>query len=149
MRVFSYIVSKDGGYAPNPFYSVCTLACCKPEVRKGAHPADIVVGLTSVARGHRLIYAMLVSQRLSFQQYWHDQLFDLKRPEMRSSRAIDRRCDNHYEPQPDGTFRQHPSRHSLPDGSEDADLKRLDLGDDQLNPVLVGMRYCFTSAGRP
>lgn len=38
MRVFSYIVSKDFGHAPNPFHGVCILACCKPAVRRSTEP---------------------------------------------------------------------------------------------------------------
>lgn len=143
MRVFSYIVSKDYGYAPNPFHGVCTLACCKPDIRRGARKGDLVLGLTSKGRGNRLIYGMLVAERLSFEQYWHAPRFKVKRPDMASPRGIDRRGDNHYEPIGDGVFRQHPSRHSHPDGSEKAESMQVDLGPDRRNPVLVGTRYCY------
>lgn len=33
--VFSYVVVADTGFAPNPFFGLCTLACCKPQLRKG------------------------------------------------------------------------------------------------------------------
>jgi hypothetical protein len=143
MRVFSYVVDKDGGYAPNPFHGICTLACCKPDVRRGAHPGDIVIGLTGVALGHRLVYAMVVSERHNFQTYWRDARFSVKKPDMCSPRAIDRCGDNHYEPQPDGTFRQLLSRHSEQDGGENLELKQRDLGRDGTNPVLVGNRFCY------
>ena len=35
-RVHSYVVRYDSGFAPNPFYEYCTLATCKPNIRKGA-----------------------------------------------------------------------------------------------------------------
>jgi hypothetical protein len=143
VRVFSYIVSKDYGYAPNPFHGVCTLACCKPEVRRSAQPGDIVLGLTSKDRGNRLVYGMLVAERFSFEQYWHDPRFRVKRPDMASARGVDRRGDNHYEPISDGVFRQHPSRHSHPDGSEKPESMRVDLGHDRRNPVLVSTRFCY------
>ena len=146
VRVFSYIVSKDYGYAPNPFHGVCSLACCKPDVRRSAQPGDLILGLTSKDRGNRLIYGMLVAERLSFEQYWHDQRFQSKRPDMASNRGVDRRGDNHYEPIRNGVFRQHPSRHSHPDGSEKAESMRVDLGHDRRNPVLLGTRFCYFGA---
>jgi hypothetical protein len=36
MTVFSYVVAKDGGFAPKPFHAFCTLACCKPKIRETA-----------------------------------------------------------------------------------------------------------------
>ncbi|MFH1865797.1 MAG: hypothetical protein ABIK85_07930, partial [Candidatus Eisenbacteria bacterium] len=36
MRLFSYIVARDYGFAPNPFCGVCTLATCKPKIRESA-----------------------------------------------------------------------------------------------------------------
>lgn len=34
MLVYEYVMTYDTGFAPNPFYGVCTLACCKPKIRK-------------------------------------------------------------------------------------------------------------------
>ncbi|WP_225761747.1 hypothetical protein [Acinetobacter sp. Marseille-P8610] len=34
MKIFSYVVSRDFGFAPNPFFNFCTLATCKPKIRK-------------------------------------------------------------------------------------------------------------------
>jgi hypothetical protein len=38
--IFVYVVKHDGGFAPNPFHGFCTLACCKPKIRKGAKEGD-------------------------------------------------------------------------------------------------------------
>ena len=35
MIVYEYVMTSDSGFAPNPFYGACTLACCKPKIRKG------------------------------------------------------------------------------------------------------------------
>ncbi|WP_171031592.1 hypothetical protein [Eubacterium sp. BSD2780061688b_171218_H5] len=35
MIVYEYVMKCDTGFAPNPFYGTCTLACCKPRIRKG------------------------------------------------------------------------------------------------------------------
>ena len=54
MRVFSYVVMHDSGFAPNPFHGHCTLACCKPKIRSQAKAGDIVIGLTT--RSERVVY---------------------------------------------------------------------------------------------
>lgn len=33
VNLFSYIVACDSGFSPNPFWGICTLACCKPRIR--------------------------------------------------------------------------------------------------------------------
>ena len=33
--VYEYVMTSDSGFAPNPFHGTCTLACCKPRIRKG------------------------------------------------------------------------------------------------------------------
>ena len=58
MRLFTYIVTSDAGFAPNPFYGYCTLACCKTAIRRAAEPGDWIVGLTPKAHGNRIVYAM-------------------------------------------------------------------------------------------
>jgi len=40
MKVYSYIVAYDSGFAPNPFHGICTLACCKPTIRRTAHEKE-------------------------------------------------------------------------------------------------------------
>src|SRR5712671_5339411 len=49
MRLYSYVVARDFGFAPNPFFGVCTLATCKPDIRKGLMS---MIGLSApAARG--------------------------------------------------------------------------------------------------
>ena len=44
MKLSAYIVSTDAGLAPNPFWGVCTLAVCKPRIRRFAEvgPGDLL-----------------------------------------------------------------------------------------------------------
>ena len=42
MIVYEYVMTSDSGFAPNPFHGTCTLACCKPKIRKGV--ANEIVG---------------------------------------------------------------------------------------------------------
>lgn len=141
-RVYLYILSVDAGFAPNPFHGWCTLACCKPVIRRGASPGDWVVGVTPGPDGHRLAYAMKVSEVLGLAEYWRDPRFRSKRPRRGDGTSVlQRRGDNCYEPLADGTFRQLPSCH-WDDGCdrEDPATKQRDLGG--LN-ALVSARFAY------
>ncbi len=144
MRLFSYIVAHDGGYSPNPFHGVCTLACCKPKIRRNAKPGDLILGLTGKAKGYRLVYGMRVARKMSFADYWHE--FPAKRPDMDAHDRLLKSGDNNYEPTFDGDYSQIPCRHSRPDGTEDLEAKIHDLGANRDNPVLIGGRFCYFGA---
>lgn len=112
MRLYSYVVASDSGFAPNPFWGILTLACCKPRIRLTAKPGDLLVGLAGAGRGNDVVYAARVKEKLTFREFWRDERFLPKRPDMNAS-AIVRRCgDNIYEPAATGSFRQLPSGHS-------------------------------------
>lgn len=84
-KVFSYIVARDYGFAPNPFYGVLTLATCKPVIRKTASIGDFIIGCSNKALGNKLIYMAKVSEILTFDQYWNDPRFAKKKPVMNGS----------------------------------------------------------------
>lgn len=73
-RLFSYTVAVDDGAAPNPFNGMCTLAICKPSIRRVAKVNDWIAGLGSSRApsgdlsGH-LIYAMRVEEVLTLREY--------------------------------------------------------------------------------
>lgn len=46
-RLFSYTIPIDDGSAPNPFRGMCSLAICKPGIRRTAEEGDWVAGLGS------------------------------------------------------------------------------------------------------
>lgn len=102
MKLSAYVVAVDTGFSPNPYGRRCTLACCKPAIRRNAEPGDIIVGSGSIRRDlcGRLIYAMRVSEVLPLEAYWNR--YPSKRPSMRT--AISKRGDNiwHYA---DGAWR--------------------------------------------
>lgn len=126
MTVYSYVVEHDLGFAPNPFHGVCTLACCKPQIRKKAKEGDYILG-TGAARAKlqgQLIYWMRVDEVLTFDQYWNDPRFKRKRPLMGGS-TYQRYGDNIYHRDGDERFLQEDSFHSREDGSTSpGDLKR-------------------------
>lgn len=127
MNLFSYIVTHDSGFAPNPFHGVCTLACCKPSIRRTASVGDWIVGLTPKKDGYRLVYAMRVQDALTFEDYWRHPKFRKKRPAGARDRG-----DNIYQPLAGGGFQQLPSGHSHRDGSENAKTKDRDLGGENV-----------------
>src|ERR1700722_1225738 len=82
MTLYSYVVARDFGFAPNPFYGTCTLAACKQVIRRVAKLGDWVIGTGSAAKGMtgHLIFAMQVSAIISFDEYWAEPAFRRKRP---------------------------------------------------------------------
>jgi Nucleotide modification associated domain 2 len=73
-RLFTYTIPVDDGAAPNPFRGMCSLAICKPGIRRVAIKGDWVAGLGSKKSpsgdlsGH-LVYAMCVEEALSLKEY--------------------------------------------------------------------------------
>jgi Nucleotide modification associated domain 2 len=82
LKLSAYIVRVDAGFAPNPFGRYCTLACCKPVVRRKAQPGDIIVGTGSARYGltGHVIYAMRVQETIPYQRYWERPEFAYKIP---------------------------------------------------------------------
>jgi len=68
-RLFTYKVAHDGGSAPNPFHGVCTLAICKPAIRRVAKKGDVVVGLACGNDESRIVYCMVVDETVSWLDY--------------------------------------------------------------------------------
>jgi len=92
MKLSAYIVKHDSGFSPNPFGRVCTLACCKPVIRRNAEPGDIVIGTGSsrCRLSGQLIYGMRVEAVLPYEEYW--ERYPSKRPSQES--PVKARGDN-------------------------------------------------------
>lgn len=148
MKMYSYIVARDFGFAPNPFYGICTLATCKPKIRAKAQPSDWIVGTGSTRfslNGH-IVFAMRVTEVLTFDQYWSDARFKRKRPNLRGSlkQAFG---DNIYHRNPKtGSWFQEDSHHSHADGSSNQDNVRRDT---QSDAVLIGEEFYYWGASAP
>lgn len=146
-RVFSYVMVRDFGFAPNPFNGYCTLATCKSKIRGSAQPGDYVLGTGSVAqgRGGRIVYCMLVEETLTFQEYWSDQRFLMKRPLLIGSQK-QWYGDNIYD-EPDGeNWIQADSHHSMPDGV--INVKNLN-SDLKANRVLISQKFVYWGSDGP
>jgi hypothetical protein len=147
MKLFSYIVARDYGFAPNPFYGFCTLATCKPHVRDKAVVGDWIVG-TGAAKKYkysgRLIYAMQVSEVMDFDTYWNDPRFVCKRPVLNGS-LKQLYGDNIYHKR-ENVWIQEDSHHSLDSGVLNTGNLRQDT---QKNRVLIGSRFVYFGASAP
>ncbi len=118
-RLYTYIVRYDIGFAPNPYYGVCTLATCKPRIRGKARIGDWVAGVGSKQKGQQgqLVFALRVEEALSYDEYWGDPRFQQKKPN-RAGSLKQRYGDNIYHRSSNGTsWIQEDGRHSLEDGS--------------------------------
>ena len=106
MKLYSYVVQHDYGHAPNPYFSVCTLARCKCREEEGdrakivelAVEGDWIVGtggadVRKSARNGNLIYAMKVEKKLRLGQYWSDPEFEDKKL-LKDGEYAQRRGDN-------------------------------------------------------
>ena len=105
VRLCSYVVVHDTGFAPNPFHGYCTLAACTPN-HQGLRlrPGDWLLGNSSAATGNRLIHAMRVSEVMDFDDYFHDARFAAKKA--RNGGWQDRCGDNIYYRDESGAWRQ-------------------------------------------
>src|SRR5687767_10285479 len=81
-KVYIYVVARDFGFAPNPFHGYCTLATCKPGIRSKAEVNDWVIGIGGrrLKATGRCIFAMRVSKRITFNEYWSDPTYRDKKP---------------------------------------------------------------------
>lgn len=149
-RVYSYVVRYDSGFAPNPFYGYCTLATCKPNIRKFADVGDWVVGSGSndrtVRRGGNLVYAMCVTEVMTFDEYDADPRFQCKKPYRNGSRK--QSCgDNIYFRATHGdAWQQRDSFHSRPNGGLNPDHVARDTG---VNRVLISRDFVYFGGEGP
>ena len=141
-KLYSYVVARDYGFAPNPFYGFCTLATCKPEIRRTAIAGDWILGTGSRSRQRdaHVVYAMRVSEAMTFNEYWRDLRFRDKRPDMHASirKAFG---DNIYH-RNDATGRWHQvdSHHSREDGTPNC--RNLEH-DTRVDRVLVSDDFIY------
>jgi hypothetical protein len=92
MKIYSYKIDHDFGLAPNPIGKYCTVAVCKPDIRKSKNLkiGDWLIGTgsksldksTGFESDTKLIYAMKVSEIMDLNRYWLDPRFEYKKPVM-------------------------------------------------------------------
>jgi hypothetical protein len=146
--VYIYVVARDFGFAPNPFHGYCTLATCKPGVRKGADVGDWVIGMggSRLNATGRCIYAMEVTEKVTFDEYWTRPEFYEKKPVRNGTKKMLLGDNIYYRPSSASSWHQIDSHHSNPDGSTNAlNLKT----DTSANSVLISRRFFYFGKEAP
>lgn len=139
MVLYSYVITRDYGFAPNPFWNVCSLATCKPQIRQHASVGDWIAGFggKNTEVPHKMVFLMRVGEACSFDEYWNDPRFSMKKP------CFDRnylQCwgDNIYHHGGDKWIQEN-SHHSYADGTN---LNNL-LHDTRVDRVLLSFYYWY------
>jgi hypothetical protein len=151
-KLYSYIIKYDAGSAPNPFWGTCTLAICKPAIRRTAQIGDWIIGTGSKHStcndqntydlSDSLVYAMKVTGKLTMQEYDDFCKTNLpnKIPNWKTKDWRHKVGDSIYD------FNQAPSP-SIRKGVHDEGSRRRDLGG--FNVLLSNQFYYFGEEARP
>lgn len=105
MRLFTYKMKNDSGFAPNPFFGYLTLATCKPGIRRTKKKGDWVAGFTSKFLDgsnigeEKLVFLMKVDDEVPIYDYYNDPRFGSKIPIFNHPKPVLRAGDNIYKPQ--------------------------------------------------
>ena len=140
-RLFSYVVTYDSGFAPNPYGGILTLATCKPRIRATAQRGDWLLGTGSVqgVGAGRVVYAACITEVVPLEQYATDVRFAVKYPAV-GKEPWQRHGDNIYTRLSDGTWHQRRNIHHVA-----KDISR-DLGGKN---VLVCERFWYFGNAAP
>ena len=145
MAYYAYKITRDYGFAPNPFFGYCTLACCKPHIRAKAGVGDWIIGTGAIENNllYNLIFLMRVSEKISFEDYWNDERFARNKPVLNGS-LKQMHGDNIYYKEND-QWCQMDSHHSFYNGElNEANLKQ-DLSG---NFVLISNHFIYLGRKR-
>ena len=113
-----------------------------------AQAGDWIVGTGSAAnkRAGYLVYAMKVSEAITFDEYWSDPRFLLKRPSLRSSKKLAFGDNIYSRANGKAQWSQLDSHHSMKDGSPNP---RNIANDTQTNRVIIGAEFVYWGAEGP
>ena len=147
-KVYIYVVDRDFGFAPNPFHGVCSLATCKPGIRSTAGIGDWVVGMGGgrLEATGRCIFAMRVSEKITFDEYWDNPIYLDKKPVRNGSSKMLVGDNIYHRDANDQGWKQLDSHHSHPDGS--ANLENL-TRDTKCDKVLISHHFWYFGKAAP
>lgn len=150
MKIYSYKIDHDYGLAPNPFGKYCSIAVCKPNIRKSKNLdiGDWIIGTGSKSLSkssgfnsvRKLIYAMRVSEIIDLNSYWHDPRFEYKKPVMYGTLAT-MFGDNFYYLDENENWVQQDCAHRNIDGIYNDEHIRKDTGGK--NALISELFYYF------
>lgn len=141
MLTYIYVIARDYGFAPNPFYGICTLATCKPGIRKSANIGDWVIGVGSkTILENKLVYLMKISEKISYNEYWGNEKYGMKKPYMKSSLKKMYGDNIYYYDNLAEKWIQADSHHSYANGKTNPDNLRKDTSS---NSVLIANEFYY------
>ncbi len=144
--LYVYVITRDFGFAPNPFSGLCTLATCKPKIRAGAIVGDWILGIGGSdikVASRKCIVLMKVTEKISFLEYWGNPTYSRKKP-LRNGSLVRLVGDNIYHKDANGNWIQEDSHHSNPDGTPNLyNLKRDTAISDR---VLISNHFLYFGA---
>lgn len=143
--LYAYAITRDYGFAPNPFHGVCTLATCKPRVRTGANIGDWILGVGGCnsnigTASRKCIILMKVTEKIGFQEYWDNPRYSMKKP-LRNGSWVRMLGDNIYHKDVNGNWIQEDSHHSNSDGS--INLVNLKIDTHKSDRVLISDHFVY------
>ena len=147
-KVYIYVVDRDFGFAPNPFHGICTLATCKPGIRNTAKVGDWVIGMGGArlkATG-RCVFAMRITEKITFNSYWSSPLYFDKKPVRNGSYRMMVGDNIYFLNSHSKQWQQADSHHSNADGS----LNEKNLSTDtKSDKVLVSRHFYYFGSAAP
>lgn len=139
MKLISYVITHDYGFAPNPYFEYLTLATCKPKIRTFAKVGDVIIGSGS-SKGigvNKIVFVGIISEIIKMNDYFIDKRFENKKPNNLSSETL--RGDNIYYKEND-VWKQLPQKfHDLNDLAHDTSSEN----------VLICDKYWFFGENAP
>jgi hypothetical protein len=148
VSVYVYAISYDLGFAPNPFGGLCSLACCKPQVRARAKLGDWIIGLTGtkIPPPLRCVFGMVVTSTATFDEYWSQSEFATRRPRRNGSPKKQVGDNIYHRPALNEPWLQEDSVHSLVDGSQ---CELNTEHDTRINRVLLSNQFIYFGSAAP
>lgn len=112
MKLHTYVMTDDSGYAPNPYWGYLTLACCMPDIRRKAKKDDWIIGFrgktlykqdigsiegVNPSVIYKIVYMMKITEcPMTYAQYYENQIFKRKIPQYDHEDFRHRKGDNCY-----------------------------------------------------
>lgn len=146
--LYIYVVVRDFGFAPNPFHGYCTLATCKPRIRNSAKIGDWIMGVGGgrLKATGRCVFLMKVTEILTFNEYWSDARFQIKKS-MRNGSLVMMAGDNIYHQEVGkSSWIQEDSHHSMSDGTQNIENLKTDTSSSN---VLISEHFYYFGKKAP
>lgn len=147
-KVYVYVVDRDFGFAPNPFHGYCTLATCKPGIRNKAEVEDWIIGIggSRLNATGRCIFAMRVTEKITFNEYWANPKYLDKKPVRNGSKKMMVGDNIYHFDTARNEWRQADSHHSNADGSVNPHNLRIDTKSAK---VLISWHFFYFGREAP